>query len=153
MPWDQLCLYIYNLSHQVTPVRADGFCFLHAVEMVLYMDHDEVVTFDNMESTILGHLVANANYYKLFHTGDIKGCRKVLQIQNILWHNVLNVIVVTARALKLKLTICQNRPKGNIQILKHSTHATSKEVHLKFTSDPGNVANNHYEAFCSLINL
>ena len=62
-----LCLYVYNLGHQATQVRADRLCFLHAVEMVLYMDYDEVVTFGSMESTILGHLAANANYYKLFH--------------------------------------------------------------------------------------
>ena len=36
------------------------------------MDHDEVVTLDSMESTILGHLVPNVKYYKLFHTGDVK---------------------------------------------------------------------------------
>ena len=84
MPWDQLCIYVYNLSCQVTPVRADGFCFLHAVDMVLYMDHDEVLTFDSMESTILGHLVANVRYYKLPYRRCIKGCRKVLKIWNIL---------------------------------------------------------------------
>ena len=39
--------------------------------MVLYMDHDEVVTFNSMESTILGHLAASVNYYNLFHIGDI----------------------------------------------------------------------------------
>ena len=62
MPWDQLCLYVYNLGHQVAPVITGDFCFLHAVEMLLYMDHDEVVTFDSMERTILGHLVANDRY-------------------------------------------------------------------------------------------
>ena len=71
MPRDHLSLYIYNRGHQFTPVRASGFCFLHAVHMLLHMDHDEVVTFDTIESTILGHLAANVNYYKLFHTGDI----------------------------------------------------------------------------------
>ena len=48
--------------------------------------------------------------------------------------------------LKLNLTIYQKGPKGNIQILEHTTHATAKEAHLKFTCDPSNVANNHYEA-------
>ena len=58
MLWDQLSIYIYNLGHQVMPVRGDGFCFLNAIDMVLYCDHNEVVTFDSMESTILGHLEA-----------------------------------------------------------------------------------------------
>ena len=61
--------------------------------------------------------------------------------------NVIDVIVVgKARALKLILTINQKGPKENIQILKHTTHATGKEVHLKFTCDHSNVPNNHYEA-------
>ena len=65
--------------------------------------------------------------------------------------NVLDVIVVTtARALKLNLTIDQKGLKGNIQILKHTTHATGKEVHLKFTCGPLNAANNHYEAILLL---
>ena len=65
--------------------------------------------------------------------------------------NVLNVIVVaTARALKLNLTIYQKGLKGDIQIFKHTTHATGKEVHLKFTCDPNNAANNYYEAILQL---
>ena len=61
MPWDQLCQYVYNLGYWVSQIRANGFCFLHVVEKILYMDHDEVVTLDNMESTILGHLAPNIN--------------------------------------------------------------------------------------------
>ena len=55
-------------------------------------------------------------------------------------------VVVMARALELNLKIYQKWPTGNIQILEHNTHATAKEAHLKFTHDPSNVANNHYEA-------
>ena len=154
MPWVQLSLYIYNLGHQVTPFRANGFCFLHAVDMVSYMDHDEVVTFNSMESIILGHLLANVRYYKLFNTGDVLKDAGRYFTFGMYCDNVLNVIVVaTARALKLNLIIYQKGLKGNIQILKHTTHATGKEVHLKFTCDPSKVANNHYETICSLINL
>ena len=105
MPWDQLSLYVFNLSHQVTPVRTDWFCFLHAVDMVLYVYHDEVVTFGSTGSTILGHLVANVYYYKLFHTGDVlKDAERYFKF-GMYCDNVLNVIVVaTARALKLYLT-------------------------------------------------
>ena len=103
MPWDQLCLYVYNLSHQVTPVRADGFCFLHAVEMVLYMDHDEVVTFNCMESTILAHLAANVNYYKMSHTGDVlKDVKRYFKF-GMYCDNVLNLIIVaTAKSSKVE---------------------------------------------------
>ena len=52
---------LHKLSPQVIPVRANRFCFLYAVEMVLYMDHDEVVTIDRMESIILGRLAVNVN--------------------------------------------------------------------------------------------
>ena len=50
----------------------------------------------------------------------------------------------------MNLKIYQKGPTGNIQILKHITHATAKEAHLKFTCDPSNVANNHYEAILLL---
>ena len=143
MPWHQLSLYIYNLGCQVTVVRNDGFCFLHAVGVVLYINHDEVVTLDSMESTILGHLVSNVNYYKLFHTGDVlKDAQRYLKF-GMYCDNVLDLIVVaTARALKLNLIIYQKGPKGNIQILEYTTHVTAKEAHLKFTCHPSHVANN-----------
>ena len=151
MPWDELSLYIYNLSHPVIPVRANGFCFLHAVDMALSCDHDDVVTFESIESTILGHLAANVNYYNLFHTGDVLRNAERHSKFRTYCDNVLNVIVVaTARTLKLNLTIYQKGPKGDIQILEHTTHATGKEVHLKFTYDPSNMANNHYEAILLL---
>ena len=112
MPWDQLLLYVYNLGHQVTMVRSDGFCFLHAIEMVLYMDHDEMVTLDPMESTILDQLASNVNYYKLFHTGYVlKDAQRYFKF-GMYCENVLNLIVVaTARALKLNLKIYQKGAK------------------------------------------
>ena len=33
-----------------------------------------------------------------------------------------------------------------MQILEHTTHATAIEAYLKFTCDPSDVTNNHYEA-------
>ena len=105
MPWDQLCLYIYNLSHQATAVRSDRFCFLHAVEMVLYMEHNEVVTFDSMESTTLGHLEPMLATTKCSIQVIIKGRHKVLQNWNVLWqctqsnccsHNKSSKVVDTA---------------------------------------------------------
>ena len=113
-----------------------------------------MVTFDNTESSILGHLAANVNYYKLFHTGYLlKDTEGYFRFRTYC-DNVLNVIVVaTARALKLTFTIYLKGLKGNIQILDHTTYVTGKEVHLKSTCDPSNVATNHYEAICCLINL
>ena len=114
--------------------------------MILDMDHDEMVTLDNMESSILDHMASNVNYYQLFHKGHVlKEAQRYFKF-GMYCENVLGLIVVSmARALNLNLTIYQKEPTGNIQILKHTTHATAKEAHLKFTCNPSNVANNHYE--------
>ena len=82
--------------------------------MVQYMGHDEVVTFDSMESTILGQLAAKVNYYKMFHTGDVlKDAKRYFKF-GMYCDNVHSLIVVaTARALKLNLTIYQKGLKGN----------------------------------------
>ena len=135
MPWDQLCIYNYNLSHQVLPIRPDGFCFLHAVDMVLYLDHDEVVTFNSKESMIMSHLAANVKYQDCFHIGDVlKDAERYFKFRTYC-DNVLNVIiVVTARALKLNLIIYQKGLEGNIQILRHTTsdrQRGSPENHMR----------------------
>ena len=72
--------------------------------MVLYCDHDEVATVKSMESTIMGHLVANGKYYIWFHTGDIlKDTEQYFKLRSYC-DNILNVITVaTTRALKLNL--------------------------------------------------
>ena len=71
MPWDQLGIYMYNHGCQVIPVTSDGFCFLKPIDLALYCDHNEVETFDNLASNILGHLLADIHYYEWFHTGDV----------------------------------------------------------------------------------
>ena len=94
--------------------------------------------------------MANVYYYKQFHTGDVlKDAERYFKFGTHCDH-VLDLIVATARALKLNLTIYQKGLKGNLQFLKHSTHATGKDVYLKFTCDPSNVANNKYEAILLL---
>ena len=60
------------------------------------------------------------------------------------------IIVATTRAVKVNLTIYQKGLKGNIQILKHTSHTTGKEIHLKFTCDPSNTVNNHYKTILVL---
>ena len=89
--------------------------------MALSCDHDKVLTFDSMESTIQGHLAPNVRYYKLFHTGDVlKDTERYFKFGTYC-DSVFGVIVVAAAiALKLNLTIHQKGLKGNIQILKHT---------------------------------
>ena len=114
------------------------------------MDHEEMVTLDNMERSILDHLASNVNYYKLFHTGHVLKDAQMYFKFGMYCENVLNLIVVaTARALNLRLTMYQKKA-NSIQILEHTTHATAKEAHLKFTCDPSSVANKHYEAILLL---
>ena len=60
------------------------------------------------------------------------------------------IVVATARALNMNLKIYQQGTSGNIQILEHITNATGKEIHLKFTHDNSNVANNHYDSILLL---
>ena len=74
--------------------------------MILDMDHDEVVTLDNTESSILDHMASNVNYYKLFHTGHaLKDTHRYFKF-GMYCENVLDLIVVAmARALNLNLTI------------------------------------------------
>ena len=119
--------------------------------MILCMDHDEEMTLDKLQSSILDHMAANVNYYKQFHTGHVlKDVKRYFKFGTYC-DSVLDLIVVAmARTLKLNLKMYQKGPTGNIQILKHITHATAKEAHLKFTHDPSNVAINHYEAILLL---
>ena len=113
------------------------------------MDRDEVVTFDSMERTILGHLAANVRDYKLFHTGDVlKDSERYFKFGRYCdstWCNCCH-----SRSCEVEPHNISKGLKGNIQILEHTTHATGKEVHLKFTCDHSNVANNHYEAILLL---
>ena len=150
-PWDQLPHYIFKLQHQVMAIRANGFCFLHAVCMILCMDCDEEMTLDKLQSSILDHMAANVNYYKQFHTGHVlKDVKRYFKFGTYCDSVLDLIVVVMARALNMNLKIYQKGPTGNIQILEHITCATAKEAHLKFTCDPSNVANNHYEAILLL---
>ena len=134
MTWDQLPHYVFKLQCQVTAIRSNGFCFLHAVGMVLYMDHDKMVTLDNIESSILDHLVSNVTTTNYSIRICIKGCTKYFKF-GIYCDNVLNqVVVATAKALNLNFTIYQKGPTENIQILEHITHANQKnspEIYMR----------------------
>ena len=119
--------------------------------MILCMDHDEEMTLGKLQSSILDHMAANVNYYKQFHTGHVLKDMKRYFKFGTYCDGVLDLVVVaTARALELNLKIYQKGPTQNIQIFEDITHATAKEAHLKFTHDPGNVANNHYETILLL---
>ena len=48
----------------MTTIRSGGFCFLHAVSMILGIDHDEVIALDKMLNSVLDHMAANVKHYK-----------------------------------------------------------------------------------------
>ena len=115
------------------------------------MDHAEDMTLGKLQSTIFYHMEASVNYYKQFHTGHVLQDMKRYFKFGTYCDSVVDLIVVAmARALNMNLAMYQKGPTGNVHILKHIIHATAKEAHLKFTHDPSNVANNHYEAILLL---
>ena len=67
MPWNQLDIYVHNFGHQVMPQSWVMACFLNAIDLALYCDHNEVVTHNTSASNILRHLVAKVHYYKWFN--------------------------------------------------------------------------------------
>ena len=151
MLWDKLPQFVDKLQCPVIPNRANGFCFLHAVCMTLCMDYDADMTLGKLQSSVLDYMAANVNYYKQFHTGNVSKDVKRYFTFGTYCDSVVDLIVVAmARALNVNLKIYQKRPTGSIQIPEHITHATAKEAHLKFTHDPSNVANNHFEAILLL---
>ena len=112
------------------------------------MDNEEDMTLGKLQSSILNHMEANTNYYKQFHTGNIlKDVKRYFKFGTFA---VDLIVVAMARALNMNLKIYQQGTSGNIQILEHITNATGKEIHLKFTHDHTNVANNHYDAILLL---
>ena len=151
MPWYKLPQLVYKLQHQVIPITAEGFCFLQAVCLTVCMDHEEDITLGKLQSSILNPMEANTNYYQQFHTGNVLKDVKRYFKYGTYCNSVVDLIVVAmARALNMNLKIYQQGTLGNIQILEHITNATGKEIHLKFTHDHSNVANNHYNAILLL---
>ena len=115
------------------------------------MDYDEEMTLGKLQSRILDHMAANVNYYKQFHTGNVlKDVKRYFKFGTYCNSVVDLIVVATARALNMNLKIYQEGPMGNIQILEYITHATAKEINLKFTHDPSNVASNHYDSILLL---
>ena len=96
------------------PIRGDGFCFLNAIDLVLYCEYNEVVTVNSLASNILGHLVGNFNYCEWFHTGDIlRDAKGYFKCENYCDSVVDLIIIVTTKALNLNLSIYQNGPNGS----------------------------------------
>ena len=86
------------------------------------------------------------NYYEQFHTGDIlKNAEGYYKFGSYCNSVVDLIIIVTANALNLNLSIYQQLPHGNIPIIEQTMDTRSREVHLKFMCDP-HKTNNHHDA-------
>ena len=116
MPWKQIGIYLFRYSCQVMPARGDGFCFLNTIDLALYCDYNEVVMVDILANNILGHLAANVNYYKQFHTGDILWDTEGFFKFGNYCDSVINLIIIaTAKALSVNLSIIR---KGLMEIYR-----------------------------------
>ena len=115
MPWTQLAIYLVSHGLKVTPVKGDGFCFLYAIDLVLYCDYNVAVTVDSLASNILVHLEANVDYYKHFHTGDILWDAEGYFTFGNYCDSIIDLIIIAiAKALNMILSIYQEKPDGNI---------------------------------------
>ena len=118
MPWGKLGIYLFSHGHQVTSVKGDGFCFLNAIELVLYYDYNDDLIINGLASNILGHLVSNVDYYKWLQTEDIlwdaEGCFK---FGNYCDSVIDLIIIASTKALNMNLSIYQKGPDGNIQVI------------------------------------
>ena len=151
MSWDKLPEFVCKLHHQVVPIRDNGYCFLQAVCMVGCMDHDEEMSLEKLQSSILNHMAANVDYYQQFHTGNVlKDVKRYFKLSTYCDSIVDIIVIAAARALNMNLKIYQKGTLGNIQIQEHITNATGKEIHLKFTHDNSNMAMNHYNCILLL---
>ena len=129
MPWDQLSRFLVSHSHRVQPARGDGFYFLNAIELVLYCDYEQVVTVDDMVTYIIEHLATNADYYKQLHTGDLlQDAEEHCNICNYC-DNIIDVIIVPAKALHINLSIYQKGPDANLQVIEEITNMRGRAVH------------------------
>ena len=153
-PWDQLDIYLVSLGCKVMLVKGDGFCFLNAIDLVLYCGYVEVITLENMVNNILEHLVANADYYKLFHTGDLLwDVEGWFQFGNYS-DSIINVIITaTTKALHVNLSIYQKRPDRSIQVIEQTADVKANKFTWILCRTSRIQLTSSLMPFCSLTNL
>ena len=91
--------------------------------------------------------MTNADHYKQFHTGDLLwDAEEYFKFGNYCKSIVDVIIIDTANALKMNLSIYQKGLDRNIQFIEQTTDVKGREVKLKVTQDPQNPTYNHYDA-------
>ena len=135
-------------------IAGDGFCFLKAVIMSLYLDHRYVISFRRLKEKITEHLIENSEKYVNFH-----GCsadKLVFEATEFFndgkfTRDVVDILVqATADALKLKMEIYRRSPAGNIQCQIVESECPTMQISLQFvTSSTRNLSYtgaNHYNS-------
>ena len=96
-----------------------AFVFLNEIDLVLYCDYNEVVTIDSLVSNILEYLSADVDYYKQFHTGDVlQDAEGYFKFGNYCDSISSVIIIATAEALHMNLSIYQKGTDGNILVIE-----------------------------------
>ena len=95
-------------SCKVMPVQDDGFCFLTAIDLVVYCDFDEVEIVHHMVNSILEHLPSIAEYYKKFCISDLLwDTEGYIKFGNYC-HSIIDIIIfATAKAPQMNLSMYQ----------------------------------------------
>ena len=135
-------------------IAGDGFCFLKAVIMSLYLDHRYVISFRRLKEKITEHLIEYSEKYVNFH-----GCsadKLVFEATEFFndgkfTRDVVDILVqATADALKLKMEIYRRSPAGNIQCQIVESECPTMQICLQFvTSSTRNMSYtgaNHYNS-------
>ena len=133
-------------------IAGDGFCFLKAVMMSLYLDHRYVISFRRLKEKITEHLIDNSEKYVDFHGGSAD--KLVFEATEFFndgkfTRDVVDILVqATADALKLKMDIYRRSPAGNIQCQVVESELPTMQISLQFvTSSTRNLSYtgaNHY---------
>ena len=105
--------------------------------MVLYHDYAEIVTIDAMVNNNLEYLLANVDYYKQFHVGDLSQYADGYFKFGNYCDSIIDVIIIaTVKALHVNLPIYQKEPEGNIELIEQTIDTGGREVYLKFMQAP-----------------
>ena len=76
----------------------------------------------------------------------VMGCKGYFKSGNYSNSTVDVIIITTANALHLNMSIYKQGPDGNLQLIEQTSDNKGRDVHLKFTHDPQNLTHNHYAA-------
>ena len=143
----------------IQKIAGDGYCFLNSILARLKGDYNIVMTIDDLKKQIINYLLNNVQRYVNFHEepkdlreslatmrdvvlGDVMD---FLKSRNYIQDRVDVLMQVVADCLRLNINVYQQN-RSYIQIVQISGGHGSKEVNVKFTRNPQNAHQNHYDS-------